>query len=132
MSKKKSMGRGGMGGGGFGGFGGGGGGFNPGNLMAQVQKIQEEMAAAQDSLKEEIVEASVGGGFVTVRMTGAQELVAIEIKPEVVDPDDVETLQDLLMAAFNEASQKARDLAEQKMAPFANMLNMGGLGGLLG
>lgn len=123
MAKKKSMGRGGFP---------GGGGFNPGNIMAQVQKLQEEMAAAQESLKEEVVEASVGGGVVTVRMTGAQELVDIVIQPEVVDPDDVETLQDLLVAAFNEASQKARDLAEERMAPFANMLNMGGLGGLLG
>lgn len=122
MAKKRGMGRGGF----------GGGGFNPGNIMAQVQKLQEEMAAAQESLKEEIVEASVGGGVVTVRMTGAQELVGVEIQPEVVDPDDIETLQDLLVAAFNEASQKARDLAEAKMAPFTNMLNMGGLGGLLG
>jgi len=122
MSKKKGMPR---------GFGGGG--LNPASLMAQVQKLQEEMAAAQESLKDEVVEASVGGGVVTVRMTGAQELVGVIIQPEVVDPDDVETLQDLLIAAFNEASQKARTLAEEKMAPFTNMLSgMGGLGGLLG
>lgn len=123
--------------GGMGGFGGGGGGGmnmagGAGGLMAQVQKLQEEMAAAQESLKEEMVEASVGGGMVTVRMTAAQDLVAIEIKPDVVDPDDVEMLQDLLIAAFNEASEKAKATAEEKMAPFASMLDMGGLGGMFG
>lgn len=112
---------------------GGGGGFGGGNqaaIMAQVQKLQQEMMVAQESLKTEVVEASVGGGVVTIRMTGAQDLVGIEIKPEVIDPDDIETLQDLLIAAFNEANQKAKDLADEKMAPFTSMLNMSGLGGL--
>jgi nucleoid-associated protein EbfC len=118
---------GGFGGGGMGGFGGGAGG-----LMAQVQKLQEEMAAAQESLKEEIVEASVGGGMVTVRMTATQDLVGIEIKPDVVDPDDVEMLQDLLLAAFNEATEKAKAATEERMAPFSSMLDMGGLGGMFG
>ncbi len=107
-------------------------GFDPGQLLAQVQKIQEEMLAAQEALKNEIVEVSVGGGVVTVRMTAAQEVVDIEIKPEVVDPDDVEILQDLLVAAFNEALSKARALTEERMAPFANLLEGSGLGGLLG
>ncbi len=144
MSRRKAMppsggrrGGGAPGGGGFGGGGGGGfGGMNipggAGGLMAQVQKLQEEMAAAQEALKEEIVEASVGGGMVTVRMTASQDLVGIEIKPDVVDPDDVEMLQDLLVAAFNEASEKAKAVAEERMAPFASMLDMGGLGGLFG
>lgn len=129
--------RGGPGGmGGMGGMGGGGGmgGLNlpggAGGLMAQFQKLQQEMAAAQEALKEEIVEASVGGGMVTVRMSAAQELKAIEIKPDVVDPDDVEMLQDLLMAAFNEAVSKAQAVSEERMAPFTSMLDMGGLGGL--
>lgn len=121
--------------GGMGAMGGGGmGGFNlpggAGGLMAQVQKLQQEMAAAQESLKNEIVEASVGGGMVTVRMSAAQELKGIEIKPDVVDPDDVEMLQDLLMAAFNEAVSKAQAVSEERMAPFTSMLDMGGLGGL--
>ncbi|MDQ4074811.1 MAG: YbaB/EbfC family nucleoid-associated protein [Chloroflexota bacterium] len=101
-----------------------------GGLMAQVQKMQEEMAAAQEELKEEIVEASVGGGMVTVRMSAAGDLKAIEINPDVVDPDDVEMLQDLLFAAFNEAQSKAAEVTEEKMAPFTSMLDMGGLGGL--
>lgn len=117
-----------------GGSGGFGGGMNmpggAGNIMAQVQKLQQEMAAAQEELEKEIVEASVGGGMVTVRMSAAQDLKAIEIKPEVVDPDDVEMLQDLLLAAFNEAKSKAEAVTEEKMAPFASMLDMGGLGGL--
>jgi DNA-binding YbaB/EbfC family protein len=133
MSKKKVSrsgfsGYGGGGGGAPSAGGGGGGGLNQQAIMAQVQKLQAEMGAAQDALKDEIVEASVGGGVVTVRMTGAQDLVGISIKPEVVDPDDVETLQDLLVAAFNEANQKAKDLADEKMAPFTSML--GGFGGL--
>jgi nucleoid-associated protein EbfC len=123
------------GGGGAGGMGGMGGMNIPGGaggLMAQVQKIQQDMMEAQESLKDEIVEASVGGGMVTVRMTASQELKEIEIKPDVVDPDDVEMLQDLLVAAFNEAVAKAQAVTEERMAPFADMLDMGGLGGLLG
>lgn len=110
----------------------GGGSMNPQDLLAQVQKLQAEMMAAQEALKEEIIEASAGGGVVKVRMTAAQELVGVEIAPEVVDPEDVEMLQDLLVAAFNEALNKARAVAEERMAPFASMLDMGGLGGLLG
>ncbi len=123
---------GGGGGGGMGGLGGLGGlgGGNMGGLMAQVQKLQEEMQVAQESLKQEVVEASVGGGVVTVRMTAAKELLAIEIKPDVVDPDDVEMLQDLLLAAFKEADAKAQAVSEERMAPFASMMDMGGLGGL--
>lgn len=126
-SASRGSGGGGMGGlGGLGGMGGG----NMGGLMAQVQKLQQEMQAAQESLKEEEVEASVGGGMVTVRMTAAKELLGIEIKPEVVDPDDVEMLQDLLLAAFKEADAKAQAVADERMAPFASMMDMGGLGGL--
>lgn len=128
MAKKKGGRR---GGGGF-----GGGGMNlpggAGGLFAQVQKIQQEMMAAQEALKDEIVEASVGGGMVTVRMTATKELVGIEIKPEVVDPEDVEMLQDLLLAAVSEAMSKADALTEERMAPFSDMLDMGGLGNLLG
>ncbi len=107
-------------------------GLNPSQLLAQVQKLQEEMLAAQEALKEEIVEVSVGGGVITVRMTAAQEVVAVEIDPEVVDPDDVEMLQDLLVAAFNEALTKARAVTEERMAPFTNLIQGSGLGGLLG
>ncbi|MDQ7029909.1 MAG: YbaB/EbfC family nucleoid-associated protein [Ardenticatenia bacterium] len=107
-------------------------GFNPSQLLAQVQKLQEEMLAAQEALKEEIIEVSVGGGVVTVRMTAAQEVVSVEIDPEVVDPEDVEMLQDLLVAAFNEALAKARAVTEARMAPFTTLIEGSGLGGLLG
>ena len=141
MSKRKVVPRGGSGGGGMaggsapggGGLGslmGGGGPSNVGAMMQQIQKLQEEMAAAQEALKEEIVEASVGGGMVSVRMTGANQLAGITIKPEVVDPDDIEMLQDLIVAAFTEAMDKANALAEERMAPFASMLDMGSLGGM--
>ncbi|MBA3531422.1 MAG: YbaB/EbfC family nucleoid-associated protein [Ardenticatenales bacterium] len=103
-----------------------------GGMMAQIQKLQQEMAAAQEALADEIVEATVGGGMVTVRMTATKALVGVEIKPEVVDPDDVEMLQDLLLAAFKEAMTKADALTEERMAPFASMLDMGGLGNLFG
>ena len=118
------------GGGGLGGLNLPGGMGGMGGMMAQVQKLQEDMMVAQEALKDEMIEASVGGGMVTVRMSATQELKGIEIDPEVVDPDDVEMLQDLLMAAFNEASVKAQAITEERMAPFTNMLNMGGLGGL--
>jgi nucleoid-associated protein EbfC len=126
---------GGGGGGGMGGMnlpGGMGGAGGMGGMMAQIQKLQQEMEAAQATLAEEIVEATVGGGMVTVRMTATKALVGIEIKPEVVDPDDVEMLQDLLLAAFKEAMTKADAVTEERMAPFASMLDMGGLGNLLG
>ena len=149
MSKRKVVPRGGGGGGPARGGGGGGGGMpdlgalgglgglggrgagGMGGMMAQLQKLQEEMAAAQESLKEEVVEASVGGGMVSVRMTAANQLVGITIQPEVVDPDDIEMLQDLIVAAFTEAMEKASAVAEERMAPFASMLDMGGLGGLM-
>ena len=103
-------------------------------LLQQVQQLQEEMLAAQEALKEETVEATVGGGMVTVTMTGDQEVQEVKINPEVVDPDDVEMLQDLLVAAFNEALERTRKLSEERMAPFTSLLQgvSGGLGGLLG
>ena len=105
------------------GMGGGGG----GGMMKQLEQLQNQMAEAQAALEEEIVEASVGGGVVTVQMTGAQELRSIKIKPEVLDPDDVEMLEDLLMAAFQEASQKAQDLTAQKMGPLTGGLDIPGM-----
>jgi hypothetical protein len=113
---------------------GGGGLRSQKSLLQQVQQLQEEMLAAQEALKEETVEVTVGGGMVTVTMTGGQEVQDVKLVPEVVDPDDVEMLQDLLVAAFNEALEQTRKLSEERMAPFTSLLQgaTGGLGGLLG
>lgn len=103
-------------GGGGGGFGGGGmGGGNMGALMNQMQKLQEEMEKTQDAIGDEEVTASSGGGMVTVVASGKQEIRSISIDPDAVDPDDVEMLEDLVLAAVNEALQKSQELAEEKM-----------------
>ena len=108
--------------GGFPGFGG-----NIGNLMKQAQKMQKDMEKIQEELKDKIVEASAGGGAITVVATAEKEIKEINIKPEVVDPDDVEMLQDLILAAVNEALRKADEMANAEMGKVT-----GGLGGLPG
>lgn len=102
--------------------GGGGGG-----MMQQIQKLQEQMVKTQEALGDETVEVSVGGGVVTVVMTGHQVLRSIAIKPEVVDPEDVEMLQDLILAAINEALEKSQALAAEKMGALTGGLNLPGL-----
>ena len=109
--------------GGFPGFGAG----NIGNLMKQAQKMQKDMAKLQEELQDKTVEATAGGGAVSVVATGSKEIKQIVIKPEVVDPDDVEMLQDLVMAAVNEALRKAEDMVNSEMSKIT-----GGLGGLPG
>ena len=101
------------------------GGMDMGAMMKQVQQMQADMAKAQDELKDEVVDASAGGGMVKVKMTGDLELTAIEIDPDAVDPEDVEMLQDMVQAAVNEAIRSAQELAASKMNAAA-----GGLGGL--
>ena len=114
------------GGGGFGGGGGGGGG-NMNNLMKQAQKMQKDMEKAEQELEGKTVEVSVGGGAITIVATGKKEIKEIIIKPEVVDPDDVEMLQDLIMSAVNEALRKADELKSSEMGKIT-----GGLGGMPG
>ncbi|MCI5564197.1 MAG: YbaB/EbfC family nucleoid-associated protein [Clostridiales bacterium] len=106
----------------FGGFGG----PNMQQLMRQAQKMQEQMQKAQEDLDEQVYEASTGGGMVTCKVSGKRELLEIQIKPEAVDPDDVDMLQDLILAAVNEAlraGEKAREETMGKLAP----AGMGGL-----
>jgi DNA-binding YbaB/EbfC family protein len=98
-------------------------------LLKQAQKMQEDMLAAQESLKDEIVEASAGGGMVTITVTGDLVVKSITIDPEAVDPDDVELLQDMVLAAINEGMRAAQELAASKMGNIAGDLG-GGLGGL--
>ena len=102
--------------------GGFGGGFNMQSLMQQAKKMQEDMQKAQEELETAVVEASVGGGMVTISMNGKKEIKSVKIKPEAVDPEDIEMLEDLLVAGFNEASAKADELASQKMPQGLNGL----------
>ena len=95
-------------------------------LLAQAQKMQQEMLAAQEALKDEVVEASAGGGMVTVKVTGDLNVKSIEIDPAAIDPDDAELLQDMVLAAVNEALRSAQELASDRLGGIAG--GMGGLG----
>ena len=95
-------------------------------LMKQAQKMQQELLAAQQELADTEVTGSAGGGLVTATVTGSSELKSLVIDPSVVDPEDVETLQDLVVAAIRDANRAAQDLAGQRMGPLTQ--GMGGLG----
>jgi DNA-binding YbaB/EbfC family protein len=99
-------------------------------MLQQVQQMQEEMARAQEELANERVEASVGGGMVTVTATGAGDIVAVKIAPEAIDPDDPETLEDLVVAGVNEALRNAQELAQSKLGGAVGGLKGLGLPGL--
>jgi nucleoid-associated protein EbfC len=100
-------------------------------MLKQVQKMQADMAKAQEELKHEVVEASAGGGMVTVKVSGDLEVKEIRIDPEAVDPEDVELLQDMVLAAVNEAVRSAQELAASKLnAATGGLGGAGGLGGL--
>ena len=101
-------------------------------LLQQAQQLQQQMQAAQESLAATEVTGSAGGGLVTATMTGDGELTALTIAPAAVDPDDLETLQDLVVAAVRDAKRAADDLAAQKMGPLAGGLGGGGGLGLPG
>ena len=106
----------------------GGMGANINNLMKQAQKMQQDMEKAQEELAEQTVEATVGGGAVTVIATGAKEIREVRISKEAVDPDDVETLQDMVLAAVNEAMRQADELAKNAMGGVTGSLgNIPGL-----
>jgi len=100
--------------------------MNP-EMMRQLQQLQARMAQAQKRIEETKVEASVGGGMVTVVMNARPELIAITIKPEVADPAELEMLQDLVLAAVNEGLEKVRQAQAQHMAGLTNALNLPGL-----
>ena len=100
-------------------------------LLEQAQRMQQQLTAAQEQLAQEEVTGSAGGGLVTATMTGSGELTAVTISPEAVDPDDLETLQDLVVAAVRDASRAAAELTASRMGPLAGGLG-GGLGGFPG
>ena len=101
--------------------------MNQAQMMKQMQQMQAKMAKIQDELAEETVEATAGGSAVKVVITGQQKIRSVEIDPAVVDPEDVEMLQDLMVAAFNEALAKSQELAASRMAALTGGLKIPGL-----
>ena len=95
-------------------------------LMQQAQQMQQDMAKAQEQLASEIVEASAGGGLVTVKATGNGEITEIKIDPKAIDPDDAELLEDLVLAAVNEALRSAQSLAQSKLGAMTGGLGLPG------
>lgn len=106
-------------------------GVNQAGMMKQIQKMQDEMEAKQAEVQESEFSASAGGGAVEVVVTGSHEVKSIKIEPEVVDPEDVEMLEDLLIASLNEANRKAAEAMEKSMDAVTNGMNIPGLNGLL-
>ena len=97
------------------------------DMLRQVQKMQEDMANLQEELEAREYEVSAGGGMVTVRINGKKEILSMDIQPEVVDPDDTETLADVVVAAVNEAMRLAETEAANNMSRLTGGLNLGGL-----
>lgn len=102
------------------------GGFG-GDMLRQIQQLQEEMARAQEALGSETVQVSVGGGVVQMVMTGHQRLQSVTIAPEILNPDDAEMLQDLIVAAVNEAIERSQQLASERMSAITGGLSLPGL-----
>ncbi len=109
-------------------------GMNPSGLMSQFQEMQQQMASQQEALADETVSVTAGGGAITIVITGHQRVKSIEIMPELVDPEDVDMLQDLLVAAVNSAIEQSQSMAAEKMEGLTGGLGindlLGGLGGL--
>ena len=103
------------------------GGMNQAAMMKQAQKMQQDMIRMQEEMENKTYSASAGGGMVTATVNGKHQVVAIDIKPEAVDPDDVEMLQDMIIAAVNEAMRTADTDAQNNMARITGGLNLGGL-----
>jgi DNA-binding YbaB/EbfC family protein len=104
---------------------------NMGQILKQAQQMQSRMAKMQAELEDKTVEASAGGGMVSVVANGKQEILSINIEPEVIDPDDIEMLQDLIMAAINDALLKARTMVNDEMGKVTQGMNMPGLPGMV-
>lgn len=100
---------------------------NMGNMMKQMQKMQKDMEKEQEKLKEETVEASAGGGMVKVIMSGEKRILDMQINEEAVDPDDVEMLEDLILAATNEALGKVDELVSERMGKYTQGMNIPGM-----
>ncbi|HSE91660.1 MAG TPA: YbaB/EbfC family nucleoid-associated protein [Methylomirabilota bacterium] len=99
-----------------------------GNLMKEAQRLQQQMAAMQEEIGQRKVDATAGGGMVTVQANGKQEIVSIKIDPEVINKDDAQMLEDLVLAACNEALRKSRELVQQELGKLTGGLKIPGLG----
>ncbi len=104
--------------------------MNPGNMMAQMQQMQQQMADAQAKLADETVTVTAGGGAISIEVTGQQRITSIKLDPELLDPEDVEMLQDMLVAGINTAIEQSQTMAAEKMEGITG--NMGGLNDMLG
>ncbi len=100
---------------------------NMSEMLKKAQKMQEEMAATQAALEEKEYEISAGGGAVTVKINGKREILALDIQPDVVDPDDVEMLSDILIAAINEAIKTVDTVSEQEMSKISGQMGLPGM-----
>lgn len=100
---------------------------NMSDMLKKAQKMQEEMAATQAALEEREYEVSAGGGAVTVKINGKREILALDIQPDVVDPDDVEMLSDILIAAINEAIKKVDSVSEEEMSKISGQMGLPGM-----
>lgn len=101
-------------------------------MLQQIQKMQDDMAAKQQELEAREYEVSAGGGAVTVKINGQKQILSLDIAPEIVDPDDIETLSDILVAAVNEAIKRVEDTASAEMEAITGSMNLPGMGGLGG
>ena len=108
------------------------GGGNQAAMLQQIQKMQDDMAAKQAELEAREYEVSAGGGAVTVKINGQKQILALDIAPEIVDPDDIETLSDILVAAVNEAIKRVEDTSASEMEAITGAMNLPGMGGLGG
>ncbi len=108
------------------------GGGNQAAMLQQIQKMQDDMAAKQAELEASEYEVSAGGGAVTVKINGKKQILALDIAPEIVDPDDIETLSDILVAAVNEAIKRVEDTASAEMEAITGSMNLPGMGGFPG
>jgi DNA-binding YbaB/EbfC family protein len=105
--------------------------FNPGGgnisqMMKQAKKMQQQMEKVQEEMQERVIETSAGGGAIQLKINGKQQILAIKIKPEVVDPDDIEMLEDLILAAVNDGLKQSQDMLTNEMAKITGGLNIPG------
>lgn len=105
----------------------GGGASNMQSMLKQAQKMQEDMAQKQEELEAREYDISAGGGVVNVKINGKKEILAVKLSPEVVDPDDIETLEDLIVAAINEAIKKVEAVSAEEMQQITGSLNLPGM-----
>jgi hypothetical protein len=108
------------------------GGMNMNKLMEEAQKLQEKMLKIQSELANKTVEATVGGGMVTVTANGQGDFVSVKIDPQVINPEDAEMLEDLILSAFNEAKKRAQELTNAEMSKVTGGLKVPGMSGMMG